>query len=65
MGWFKRKSQGIFTESKDKKDVPEGLWYKCPQCKKLSTKQDHANNKWVCSYCDYHARINSKQDCSV
>ena len=65
MGWFKRKSQGIFTESKDKKDLPEGLWYKCPQCKQLSTKQDHANNKWVCSYCDYHTRINSKQYFSV
>jgi len=61
MGWFKRKNQGIFTESKDKKDLPEGLWYKCPKCKQLSTKEDHANNKWVCSYCDYHTRINSKQ----
>ena len=61
MGWFKRKSQGIFTESKDKKDLPEGLWYKCPKCKQLSTQEDHAKNKWVCSYCDYHTRINSKQ----
>tara|TARA_Y100001968_G_C19441806_1_gene762929 strand:+ start:2165 stop:3010 length:846 start_codon:yes stop_codon:yes gene_type:complete len=65
MGWFKRKSQGIFTESKDKKDVPEGLWYKCPQCKQLSTKEDHAKNNWVCSYCDYHTRINSKQYFSI
>ncbi len=41
MGWFKRKNQGIFTESKDKKDVPKGLWYKCPQCKKLIPKEEH------------------------
>ena len=61
MGWFKRKSQGIFTESKDKKDLPEGLWYKCPQCKQLSTKEDHEKNYWVCTYCDYHTRINSKK----
>ncbi len=61
MGWFKRKNQGIFTESKDKKNVPEGLWYKCPECKKLSPKEEHAENYWVCSFCDYHSRINSSQ----
>jgi len=65
MGWFKRKGQGIFTESKDKKDVPEGLWYKCPQCKQLSTQKDHKQNHWVCSYCDYHTRINSSKYFSI
>jgi acetyl-CoA carboxylase carboxyl transferase subunit beta len=65
MGWFKRKNQGIFTESKDKKDVPEGLWYKCPQCKQLSTQENHARNHWVCEYCDYHTRIDSKQYFSI
>ena len=44
MGWFKRKIQGVFTESKDKKDVPQGLWYKCPQCKQLTTKEEHIKN---------------------
>ena len=61
MGWFKRKNQGIFTESKDKKDIPKGLWYKCPQCKKLTPKEEHKNNYWVCTNCDYHSRINSHQ----
>ena len=44
MGWFKRKSQGIFTDSKSKKDVPEGLWYKCPNCKQLVPKEEHEKN---------------------
>ena len=61
MGWFKRKNQGIFTESKDKKDIPKGLWYKCPQCKKLTPKEEHKKNYWVCTNCDYHSRINSHQ----
>ena len=65
MGWFKRKNQGIFTESKDKKDVPEGLWYKCSQCKQLSTQEDHKKNYWVCSFCDHHSRINSMQYFSI
>ncbi|MAQ47817.1 MAG: acetyl-CoA carboxylase carboxyl transferase subunit beta [Flavobacteriales bacterium] len=65
MGWFKRKNQGIFTESKDKKDIPKGLWDKCPKCKKLTPKEEHKMNYWVCSNCDYHARINSKQYFSI
>ncbi|MAQ31603.1 MAG: acetyl-CoA carboxylase carboxyl transferase subunit beta [Flavobacteriales bacterium] len=65
MGWFKRKNQGIFTESKDKKDVPEGLWHKCSQCKQLSTQEDHKKHYWVCSFCDHHSRINSVQYFSI
>ena len=65
MGWFKRKIQGVFTESKDKKDVPKGLWYKCPQCKKLMPKEEHAENYWVCLNCDYHTRITSKKYFSI
>ena len=59
MGWFKRKSQGIFTDSKFKKNIPEGLWDKCPKCKNLTPKEEHAKNYWVCLNCDYHTRINS------
>ena len=65
MGWFKRKSQGIFTDSKSKKDVPKGLWFKCPTCKQLSPKEEHEKNYSVCSYCDYHERINSLQYFSI
>ena len=65
MGWFKRKSQGIFTDSKFKKNMPEGLWYKCPKCKNLTPREEHAKNYWVCLNCDYHTRINSTNYFSI
>ena len=65
MVWFKRKNQGIFTDSKSKKNVPEGLWFKCPSCKQLIPKEEHEKNHSVCSHCDYHSRINSKQYFSI
>ena len=65
MGWFKRKNQGIFTESKDKKNIPEGLWYKCPKCKTLLSKEEHQNNYWVCKNCDHHERINTNKYFSI
>jgi len=60
MGWFNRLKQGIVTETKDKKDVAEGLWYKCPECKKLVTSDQHKLNIGVCE-CGYHDRITSAE----
>ena len=59
MGWFKRNTEGITTSSAEKKEIPEGAWYQCPSCKTVVSKQDHADNLWVCGMCDHHARIGS------
>jgi acetyl-CoA carboxylase carboxyl transferase subunit beta len=61
MGWFKRLKEGITTSTKEKKETPEGLWYKCPSCKKIHPSKDHVENKYVCSECGYHERIGSKE----
>jgi acetyl-CoA carboxylase carboxyl transferase subunit beta len=61
MGWFKRLKEGITTSTKEKKETPEGLWYKCPACKKIHTAQDHAANKYVCLECGNHQRLGSKE----
>jgi acetyl-CoA carboxylase carboxyl transferase subunit beta len=61
MGWFKRLKEGITTSTTEKKETPEGLWYKCPSCKKIHTALDHAANKYVCYDCGYHERISSKE----
>jgi acetyl-CoA carboxylase carboxyl transferase subunit beta len=60
MGWFKRNTEGITTSSSEKKEIPEGAWYQCPSCKTVVSKQDHANNLWVCGMCDHHERIGSE-----
>ncbi len=61
MGWFKRLKEGITTSTTEKKETPEGLWYKCTACKKINPAQDHAKNKYVCLDCGYHERIGSKE----
>lgn len=59
MGWFKRIKEGITTESKDKKEIPEGVWYKCPSCKNVATSKEHHENLSVCSHCGHHERVGS------
>ena len=61
MSWFKRIKEGITTSTKEKKETPEGLWYKCPSCKKIKPSQEHIENYYVCIECGYHDRIGSKE----
>lgn len=61
MSWFKRIKEGITTSTREKKETPEGLWYKCPGCKKIISSQEHAGQMWVCPNCNYHERIGSEE----
>lgn len=61
MTWYKRVSEGITTSTQEKKETPEGLWYKCPECKTIYTTGDHANAHFVCANCGYHERIGSHE----
>lgn len=59
--WFKRIKQGILTSNKEKKDVPDGLWFKCPSCKKTSTINELKEQFWLCSNCNHHNRIDAEE----
>lgn len=61
MGWFTRVKEGITTSTEEKKETPEGLWYKCPECSEIMTSEDHENNLWVCAKCSYHEKIGSEE----
>jgi acetyl-CoA carboxylase carboxyl transferase subunit beta len=57
--WFKRTRDGILTSTAEKKETPEGLWYKCPSCKEILSVSDHVQSLWVCGSCGFHERIGS------
>ncbi|MCC6937175.1 MAG: acetyl-CoA carboxylase carboxyltransferase subunit beta [Flavobacteriales bacterium] len=61
MGWFTRTKEGITTSTEEKKETPEGLWYKCPSCDEIMTSEDHENSLWVCNKCQYHEKIGSEE----
>jgi acetyl-CoA carboxylase carboxyl transferase subunit beta len=43
-----------------KKNVPEGLWSKCPSCESVLYRTDLENNAEVCPKCNYHNRISAR-----
>ncbi|WP_295654487.1 acetyl-CoA carboxylase, carboxyltransferase subunit beta [uncultured Mucilaginibacter sp.] len=65
MAWFKRESKGIITTTEEKKEAPDGIWNKCPSCKKPLHNSEMVENQYVCHYCGYHLRIGSKEYFSV
>ncbi|MGB1000299.1 MAG: acetyl-CoA carboxylase, carboxyltransferase subunit beta, partial [Flavobacteriales bacterium] len=61
MTWFKRNKKNISTDTLEKKDIPQGLWYKCPKCKVVVDTEEHNVNLRVCKVCNHHERINAKE----
>ena len=59
--WFKRIKKGILTPSSEKKETPEGLWAKCPECNYISTAADLKEALFVCVKCNHHHRIGSSE----
>jgi acetyl-CoA carboxylase carboxyl transferase subunit beta len=46
---------------RDRKDTPDNLWYKCPQCGQMIFHKEFADNGKVCSHCQYHERIGATE----
>jgi acetyl-CoA carboxylase carboxyl transferase subunit beta len=59
--WFRRIKKGILTSTNEKKEAPDGIWHKCPECKTTVTVKDLEDNLYVCTKCNYHNRINSEE----
>ena len=61
MAWFKRTEKGINTPTEFKKEAPDGLWHKCPDCKKVVQTKEHQLNAYTCPSCGYHDKIGSEE----
>jgi acetyl-CoA carboxylase carboxyl transferase subunit beta len=59
--WFKRIKKGINTKTSEKKETPEGLWTKCPECNYICTVSELRDHLFVCPKCGYHHRIGSSE----
>ena len=55
MSWFRRKDKNITDNSK--KNIPSGLWLKCPTCSEIQYKPELDKNYSVCRHCEHHFRV--------
>lgn len=59
MDWFKKQKPGVASQIK--KEMPDGLWSKCPECGEIVYTKQLEENFWVCPNCTYHFRISSQK----
>src|SRR5438876_10611220 len=57
---FAKKPKLGASKSK-KRDIPEGLWTKCPKCSTMVFDKELDENLKVCPKCQYHFRIGARE----
>ena len=60
MTWFKREAHEITPTPKHEVRT-EGLWTKCPECKKVLWKAELDANLQVCPHCGHHFKIGARE----
>ena len=60
MPWFRRSKEKISPDSQ-KKDLPDGLWEKCPGCGEIIYTRQLEADLWTCLKCEHHFRIGSEE----
>src|SRR5882672_5660689 len=59
MAIFKRPT--LKTQSLKKREMPQGLWTKCPGCSEVVHEIELAQNQRVCPRCEYHFAQSAKE----
>jgi acetyl-CoA carboxylase carboxyl transferase subunit beta len=59
MAIFKRPA--LKAQSRKKREMPQGLWQKCPGCSEVVHEIELAQNQRVCPRCDYHFSQSAKE----
>lgn len=62
MSWFSKLFPSkIRTTSTKKKEIPEGVWSKCPECAAFLFRSELERNLDVCPKCRFHLRISARR----
>jgi acetyl-CoA carboxylase carboxyl transferase subunit beta len=57
LNWLRRPKHGTI----ERRDIPDGLWAKCPKCGALVYHKDLVRALKVCPTCGYHHRLNARE----
>jgi len=59
MAWFKREKDSIQSPvpPEERRVRTEGMWEKCPACRKIIWRKDLESNWQVCPKCDHHFKL--------
>ncbi|HMD31434.1 MAG TPA: acetyl-CoA carboxylase, carboxyltransferase subunit beta [Candidatus Acidoferrales bacterium] len=63
MAWFKREKDSIQSPvpPEERRVRTEGMWEKCPACRKIIWRKDLESNWQVCTKCDHHFKLGASK----
>jgi len=61
VSWLTQAAKGIKALTSQKKDIPDNLWRKCPQCSEILYHRELDRNLWVCGSCGHHLPYTTEQ----
>ncbi len=61
MSWLTDAAKGIKAFTGQKKDIPDNLWRKCPNCSEVLYHRELDRNLWVCGSCSHHLPFSTEQ----
>ena len=59
--WNKPKYVTVMPRQAEKREIPEGLWTKCPDCSELLYNKELERNLHVCNKCGNHFRMGAME----
>lgn len=59
MNWLERMKSGLTTRVK--REVPDGIWSKCPGCGQANYEAALERQRWICPECGHHYALRSDQ----
>jgi len=61
VSWLTQAAKGIRALTSQKKEIPDNLWRKCPQCSEVLYHRELDRNLWVCGSCGHHLPFTTEQ----
>ena len=61
LNWLRRPKYG----SLQRREMPAGIWAKCPRCANLIYRKELERNLRVCPKCNYHHRLSAEERLSI
>lgn len=65
MNWLTNFVRPKIQQLVQRKDVPDNLWHKCPECEQMIFHRDLEKNRRVCNHCGHHMRLDAVQRLEV
>jgi len=65
MNWISNYMKPTINSIFSRRETPDNLWTKCPECGTMLFHRELADNQNVCTNCDHHMNITPRERCAA